>query len=319
MKAPLPVLLLGLLGLALSLAGVVVPLTEVTLESAVTPGDGPSVLKPAYYHDVFSQALPLDENWPVVHGKWVFAFALSAVPCLLLVLLWRSRWAAVPLLANAAALMAAYVVVDPANQIVSDGLVRAGVSQPVVSVSSTAMLIPAGSVFLGLAALAMLARGRRPPGLQERSSIARGVMLVGVAIAVSGLFLPLACADAGQRGPPHTINVCASYFTDVSGSIFPDNWPVENGLWVVGAAGLAVVAVALFAVFRERRWASVLSVLVAAVLLMAAVLVTWPDDDGDSDTSVPENSWGLPVVPVASVVIAGGAVVWLVRESAWDY
>jgi len=317
-KAHLLVLLLGLLGLALSLAGVVVPLTEVTLEGAVTPGDGPSVLKPAYYHDVFSQALPLDENWPVIHGKWVFAFALSAVPCLLLVLLWRSRWAAVPLLANAAALMAAFVVVDPANQIVSDGLVRAAASRTVLSVSRTVMLIPAGSVFLGLAALAMLAGARRPPSDREPPSIALAVMLGGAVIAVSGLFLPLACTRVPNADEP-TIGVCVGYFTDVSGSIFPTNWPVENGLWVVAAAGLAVVAVALFAVFRERRWASVLSVIVAAVVLMAAVVATWPNDDGKTGKAVPANTWGLAVVPVGTVIVASGAALWLVRESPFDY
>ena len=151
MKTMWPFLLPGLLGLALALAGVVVPLTEVTVERAVASGEYPYVLAPAYYHDVFSQALPLKENWPVVHGKWVFIFALNTVPCLLLALFWRSRWAAVPLLANAAALMAAFVVVDPANQIAGLGLIRAEASNDVVSVSSTAMLIPAGSVFSGLA------------------------------------------------------------------------------------------------------------------------------------------------------------------------
>ncbi len=318
MKALWPLLFPGVLGLALALAGVVVPLTEVTVESAVTSGEGPYVLKPAYYHDVFSQALPLVEHWPVVHGKWIFAFALNGVPCLLLAWLWRSRWAAIPLLANAVALMAAFVVVNPANQIAGSGLVRAGASDIVVSVSSTAMLIPAGSVFLGLAALAMLAGARRPRDYQEPPSIALAIMVVGVAIAVGGLFLPLACTDATQRGPPQVINVCASYFTDVSGSIFPDNWPVEHGVWVVAAAGLAVFAVAAFAVFREQRWLSILLSLAAAGLLMAAVVVTWPNDDGDSSTSVPENSWGLPVVPVGAAVLAGGAVVWLLRESA-DY
>lgn len=318
MKRLWPVFLPGLLGLGLALAGVVVPLTEVTVESAVTSGGGPYVLRPAYYHDVFSQSLPLAENWPVVHGKWVFAFVLSAVPCLLLAALWRSRWAAIPLLANAAALMAAFVVVDPANQIVSSGLVRAGASDTVVSVSSTAMLIPAGSVFLGLAALAMLVDAWRSRDDQAPTSIALVVMLVGVAIAVGGLFLPLACTDATQRGPPHVIGVCASYFTDVSGGIFHNNWPVENGLWVVIATGVAVLAVAAFAVLREQRWLSILLSLAAAGLMMAAVVVTWPNDDGDSSVSVPENSWGLPVVPVGAAVLAGGAVLWLARESA-DY
>ncbi len=318
MKAPLPVLLLGLLGLALSLAGVVVPLTEVTVERAVTSGEGPYVLKPAYYHDVFSQALPLVENWPVVHGKWVFAFALNVVPCLLLALLWRSRWAVVPLLANAAALMAAFVVADPANQIAGPGLIQAGASDDFVSVSSTNMLIPAGSVILGLAALAMLAGARRPPSDREPPSIALVLMLVGAVIAVSGLFLPLACTEAFHRDGP-VIGVCAGYFTDVSGSIFPDNWPVEHGRWVVAATGLAVLAVALFAVFRERRWLSAPLALVATGLLIAAVVVTWPDDDGDSDTSVPENAWGLAVVPVGTVIVASGAALWLLRESAFDY
>lgn len=180
------------------------------------------------------------------------------------------------------------------------------------------MLIPAGSVFLGLAALAMLAGAWRSRDDQAPTSIALVVMLVGVAIAVGGLFLPLACTDAAQRGPPQVISVCASYFTDVSGSIFHNNWPVENGLWVVIATGVAVLAVSAFAVLREQRWLSVLLSLAAAGLVMAAVVVTWPNDDGDSSVSVPENSWGLPVVPVGAAVLAGGAVLWLVRESA-DY
>ncbi len=318
MKTMWPFLLPGLLGLALALAGVVVPLTEVTVERAVASGEYPYVLAPAYYHDVFSQALPLKENWPVVHGKWVFIFALNTVPCLLLALFWRSRWAAVPLLANAAALMAAFVVVDPANQIAGSGLIRAEASTDVVSVSSTAMLIPAGSVFSGLAALAMLAAARREPGDRRPPSIALAVMLAGVAIAVSGLFLPLACTEAFHRDGP-VISVCASYFTALRGSILPDNWPVENGLWVVAATSLVGLAVAAFAVFKERRWLSSPLALVAAGLLLAAVVVTWPNDDGDSDTSVPENSWGLAVVPVGTVIVAGGAALWLVRESALEY
>ena len=48
---------------------------------------------------------------------------------------------------------------------------------------------------------------------------------------------------------------------------------------------------------------------------MAAVVVAWPDDDGDSDSSIPENTWGLAVAPVA---IAGGAAGWLVWESPFD-
>ena len=74
-------------------------------------------------------------------------------------------------------------------------------------------------------------------------------MLAGVAIAVSGLFLPLACTEAFHRDGP-VISVCASYFTALRGSILPDNWPVENGLWVVAATSLVGLAVAAFAVFQ---------------------------------------------------------------------
>ncbi len=318
MKHAWPAVLLGFVGLALALAGVVVPLTEVTVEKAIVSGEPPHVLKPAYYHDVFAQSLPLPENWPVVDGKWVFALALNTVPCGLLALLWRSCWSAVPLLANAAALMAAFVVVDPANQIVGSGLIRAGVSDDIVSVSSTTMLIPAGSVFLVLTALVMLAGPRRASGDRQPPSIALILMLIGSAIAVTGLFLPLACTEAFHRDGP-VISVCASYFTDVSGGIFRDNWPVEDGRWVVAATGLVVLAVAVFAVFKERRWMSSPLTLVVAGLLIAAVVVTWPNDDGDSDTSVPENTWGLAVVPLGTAIVAGGAALWLVRESASEY
>ena len=52
---------------------------------------------------------------------------------------------------------------------------------------------------------------------------------------------------------------------------------------------------------------------------MAAVVVAWPDDDGDSDSSIPENTsggWGLAVAPVAIAI--GGAAGWLVWESPFD-
>ncbi len=252
-----------------------------------------------------------------MNGKWVFAFALNMVPCLLLALLWRSRWAALPLLANAAALMAAFVVVDPANQIAGSGLIRAKASDIYVPISSTVTLIPAGAVFSGLAGLAIFSGPRWPLGNRESPRVALAVMLLGAALAVGALFLPLACTEAWHRDGP-VISVCASYFTDLSGSIFPDNWPVESGYWVVAATALTVAATVFFALFGRQQWLSIFLVLAAAGLLMAAVVVTWPDDDGDSDTSVPENLWGLAAAPVAAVIIAGGAVGWLVWESPFE-